>query len=270
MANKHYRYLFGPVHSRRLGRSLGIDLLDSRRCSYNCIFCEVGATDLLTTERGEYVPTTAVIDELRAWVENGGAADVVTLAGSGEPTLHSRFGDIIDAIHAYTPLPAILLTNSSLLWDTDVREAAARADMVKVSLSAWNDDSLCRLNRPTPGITYARLIEGLHAFCDCYKGILSVEVMLVKGINDTPEQVAMIAREVSALSPDNVQLNTVVRPAPTGEVAVAVDYDSLLQHAKLFSPKATVIPPHGTDPEGQKRQLAHIEELKWLLARRRT
>jgi wyosine [tRNA(Phe)-imidazoG37] synthetase (radical SAM superfamily) len=268
MQKHHYRYLFGPVHSRRLGLSLGVDLLDRRRCSFDCRFCEVGATDALTLERREYVPTAAVLAELREWLADGGIADVVTLAGSGEPTLHSGFGDVIDGVHAACDIPVALLTNSTMLWDADVREAAARADLVKVSLSAWDDASLLALNRPAAGVTFARLLDGLHAFRAVYPGRLWVETMLVRGINDKPEHVARIAALVGGLRPDKVQLNTVVRP-PADSDSAAVEWAVLQDLATLFTPPAEVIAPHGDHAEGQRKHDAHIAELVQLKNRHR-
>lgn len=269
MYGKPYRYLFGPVHSRRLGRSLGIDLLDGRRCSFDCVFCEVGATELLTLARREYVPTAAVIAECQDWLASGGTADVVTLAGSGEPTLHSGFGDVIDAVHDACSLPVVLLTNSTLLWEPEVREAAARADIVKVSLSAWDDPSLAALNRPATGLTFARLLEGLHAFRGMYTGSLWVETLLVRGVNDQPGQVSRIAALVAGLHPDKVQLNTVVRP-PAVENAAAVASSELQRLAGFFTPAAEVIAPHSADADGQHRQDAHVAELARLKTRRTT
>lgn len=265
MQKKHYRYLFGPVHSRRLGLSLGIDLLDRRRCSFDCVFCEVGATELLTLERREYVPTTVVIAEFREWLAGGGKADVVTLSGSGEPTLHSGFGDVIDAVHAACSMPVVLLTNSTMLGDPAVRAAAARADLVKVSLSAWDDDSLAALNRPAAGLTFARLLEGLHAFRECYSGALWVEALLVYGVNDTPDQVARIATHVAGLRPDKVQLNTVVRP-PADDHACAVDEETLSRLSALFEPPAEIIAPH-QGAEGERKHQDHIRHLAGLLKR---
>lgn len=269
MQAKHYRYLFGPVHSRRLGRSLGIDLLDRRRCSFDCVFCEVGATELLTLERREYVPTAAVIAEFEDWLAGGGTADVVTLAGSGEPTLHSGFGEVIDAVHGACRLPVVLLTNSTLLWDPEVRDAASRADIVKVSLSAWDDDSLAALNRPAAGLSFARLLAGLQAFRAMYTGALWVETLLVQGVNDQPDQVSRIAALVAGLHPDKVQLNTVVRP-PADDHAAAVESGRLEFLASLFTPAAEIIAPHSGDAEGQRRQTAHVAELARLKSRRST
>ncbi len=238
-----YRYLFGPVPSRRLGRSLGIDLLAGRQCSFDCVFCEVGPTDELTLQRAEWVPTAAVIRELHTWLAGGGEADTITLAGSGEPTLHTGFGAVIDAVHAACAIPVALLTNSSLLPDEQVRSAAARADIVKVSLSVWDDASMAALNRPAPGLTFAALIGGLRTFRAQYHGRLWVETLLVRGINDAPGQVARIAALAAGLNPERVQLNTVVRP-PAVPDTCAVPVQELARLAALFSPPAEVIGPY--------------------------
>jgi len=257
-----YRYLFGPVPSRRFGRSLGIDLAGGRRCSFDCVFCEVGKTDCLTLQRQEYVPTSAVIGEFQAWLAEDGVADVITLAGSGEPTLHSGFGAIIDAVHTACTIPVALLTNSSLLTDPDVRASAARADIVKVSLGAWDEGSFEALNHPVPGLSFSVVMQGLRLFRVQYRGHLRVEVMLVRGVNDVPWQVERIAALAAELQPATVQLNTVVRP-PAFTDARPLDDVSLERLAGLFTPKAEVIAPH-RGPEGQRRHDEHVEHLACL------
>lgn len=267
MNAKRYRYLFGPVPSRRLGRSLGVDLLCERRCSYDCVFCEVGTTDVLTSERREYVPTAAVIAELHDWLASGGQADVITLAGAGEPTLHTGFGEVIDAVHAACDIPVVLLTNSTLFGDPEVRTAAARADIVKGSLSVWDDASMAALNRPVSGLSFAGLLEGLYTFRAMYSGRFWLEVLLVQGVNDAPEQVARIAAMATRLRPEKVQLNTVVRP-PAYETAGAVDEQSLNALAALFVPPAEVIAPH-RGGGAAKRELTPVDDdLVAMLARR--
>ncbi len=240
MNRSHYRYLFGPVASRRLGRSLGIDLTPGRQCSFDCVFCETGRTCDVTTGRRAFVSADAVIGELRAWLAAGGTADVITLAGSGEPTLHTGFGAVIDAVHAACQIPVALLTNGALLSDPAVRVAAGRADLVKVSLSAWDDASLAALNRPAEGLQFTTLIKGLRAFSAVYNGRLWVETILVRGINDAPEQVARIAALAGDLHPEKVQLNTVIRP-PADAGMEAVPPSELERLAALFVPPAEVI-----------------------------
>ncbi len=247
---------------------MGIDLLCARRCSFDCVFCEVGHTDTLSMARGEFVPTADVIAEIQTWLEDGGTADVITLAGAGEPTLHTRFGDVIDAIHARCAIPVVLLTNSTLLGDAVVRADAARADIVKVSLSAWDDASMRQINRPVDGLPFAALYAGIMAFRAMYRGDLWLEVVLIRGINDRPDQVAHIATLASALNPDKVQLNTVVRP-PAVPGITAVPAAELLRFSMLFSPQAEVIALRGEPLEACHAQGAGFADgLLAMLARR--
>jgi wyosine [tRNA(Phe)-imidazoG37] synthetase (radical SAM superfamily) len=235
-----YHYLFGPVPSRRFGRSLGIDLVPFKTCSYDCAFCEVARTTALTAERLEYVPTEAVISEFHDWLATGGEVDVVTLAGSGEPTLHSGFGVIIDAIRDACDIPIVLLTNSSLMHLDAVQEAAAKADIVKGSLSAWDADSFARVNRPAAGVTLDHVVSGLRQFRARFNGKLWIEVFLMRGVNDCPDDIAKIAALVETLSPDAVQLNTVIRP-PADDAAEAVSLHDLQNLSPLFNPPAEII-----------------------------
>ena len=135
-AVKQYQHLFGPVPSRRFGRSLGVDLTPYKTCTFDCIFCQLGRTTNQTFDRKEYVPVREVIDELDNWIKSSGEADYITLAGSGEPSLHSRFGEVIEFVRRSSSVPVALLTNGSLLKYADVRTAASNANVVKVSLSA--------------------------------------------------------------------------------------------------------------------------------------
>lgn len=159
-----FTYLFGPVPSRRLGRSLGVDLTPRKTCTFDCVFCQLGPTTHKTVQRQAYVPTAAVIAELTQWLHAGGTADYITLAGSGEPTLHADFGAIIQFLRAATTIPVALLTNGSLLGDPAVRAAAAQANVVKASLSAWDQPSFASINRPHAALTCAAVVEGLRQF----------------------------------------------------------------------------------------------------------
>ena len=143
-----YKYLFGPVPSRRLGRSLGVDLTPHKTCSLDCVFCQLGRTTEKTIARQEYVPTDKVLAELAEWLDRDGQADYITLSGSGEPTLHSGFGKVLEFIRSKSVIPAVLLTNGTMLQLPEVREAAACANVVKISLSAWNQASYEWVNRP--------------------------------------------------------------------------------------------------------------------------
>jgi wyosine [tRNA(Phe)-imidazoG37] synthetase (radical SAM superfamily) len=242
------RYLFGPVPSRRLGRSLGIDLIPLKTCSFNCLFCQLGRTAAagLTLERREYALVAEVVAEFDAWLAAGGTADTVTLAGSGEPTLHSRFGEVIDAAHARCPVRTALLTNSSLMSLPEVREAAARSDLVKVSLSAWDQASFLAINRPHPALVFAEIAEGLRLFRQQFTGELWMEVFVVAGLNDTIADMRRIAALAEPIRPDHIHLNTAVRP-PAEATAGAVAADRLAQLAAVFTPPAEVIASFQSD-----------------------
>lgn len=237
---KRYRYLFGPVPSRRLGQSLGIDLTPFKACSFDCIFCQLGRTTRRTVERSHYIPVEAVRAELKEWLQDGGRADAITLSGSGEPTLHAGFGDILDAIRDLSAIPAVLLTNGSLLAWPDVRAAARRADIVKVSLSAWDQASYENVNRPHPDLRFEGLIEGLQRYRDAFSGRLWMEVFLIAGINTRPEDVARIAEFAAGIAPDRIQLNTAVRP-PAENFVRPLSNEQLIPLTGLFRPEAEII-----------------------------
>lgn len=238
--DKRYRYLFGPVPSRRFGRSLGVDLSRPKTCSLDCIFCQLGRSSMKSVDRKEYVPTEMVLAELKDWISTDGRADYITLSGSGEPTLHSRFGDVLKFIREHTAVPALLLTNGTMLHHPEVRTAACQADTVKASLSAWDDLSYRRINRPHPALRFDTLVEGEKAFRKEYTGTFFLEVFLVRGINTAPDDIKRIAALTREIAPDRVQLNTAVRP-PAEEVVAALNREELKQISTFFDPEAEII-----------------------------
>lgn len=238
--NAPHKYLFGPVASRRLGRSLGVDLLPFKTCTLDCIYCECGRTTNLTLQRAAFVPVDAVLAELREWLQTGGTADFITLAGSGEPTLHPGLGDLIRGIRALTKIPICLLTNGTLFCLPEVRAAAALADVVVPSLDAPDAAIFARINRPAPGLTFEQYWEGLRAFAREYRGALWLEVFIVPGVNDDEQCVRKIARLAAELRPAKIQLNTAVRPPADDDVRPAT-YQQLQALAALFTPPAEVI-----------------------------
>jgi wyosine [tRNA(Phe)-imidazoG37] synthetase (radical SAM superfamily) len=236
----NYKYLFGPVPSRRLGRSLGVDLVPMKACSINCVFCQLGSCNETTAERGEYVPTQDVIKELSCWLAEDGAADCITLSGSGEPTLHTGFGEILRFIKSNTDIRTVLLTNSTLFCDQQVRADAISADVIKVSLSAWDQASFEAVNRPVAGIFFDQVVAGLAALRAEFAGEIWMEVFLVPGLNTLPEQVKKIAALAAEISPDRIQLNTAVRP-PAEQFVQPVPERYLHELAGLFEPQAEII-----------------------------
>lgn len=237
-----YQYLFGPVASRRLGTSLGLDLVPAKVCTLNCRYCEAGQTTTLTVERKEYVPADAVLEELSRWLEANDTPDYITLSGAGEPTLNSRAGDVIAGVKDMTDARVAVLTNGTLLHLPEVRAALLRADVVVPSLDASNDDEMRRVNNPHPLVNHAQLVEGLRAFRCEFPGEIWLEVLLVAGVTDSDETVSRLAGLAESIAPDRIQLNTVVRPAAF-EGTEAVPHARLLEIADRFTPRAEVIAP---------------------------
>lgn len=218
MLQEGFRRVFGPVPSRRLGRSLGIDLVPFKTCSYDCIYCQLGRTTKRTLDRAEYFPLDSILAEVECAMESSPGQDVITLSGSGEPTLYSRLGELIPALKKRTGLPLAVLTNGSLLWDPQVREDLVEADLVLPSLDAGDERLFRCVNRPDPAIAFGRMIQGLVDFRKYYTGEIWLEVFLLAGVTAIEAEVKKIARIAQAISPDRVQLNTVTRP-PAEEFA---------------------------------------------------
>jgi wyosine [tRNA(Phe)-imidazoG37] synthetase (radical SAM superfamily) len=205
-------YLFGPVPSRRLGRSLGIDLVAPKSCTFDCIYCEVGPTSHLTVTRREY-QTEAMVRELEDYFTQGHAApDFLTLTGSGEPTLNLGLGRIISFIKQASPIPVAVLTNGSLLFDSEVRRQLAAADVVLPSLDAAREETFQAINRPHPRLSLKQVLSGLEAFRRDYRGQIWLEILLLKGLNDSEADLTALRKAMRRIAPDKVQLNTTVRP----------------------------------------------------------
>ncbi|MBN1228057.1 MAG: radical SAM protein, partial [Deltaproteobacteria bacterium] len=211
-----------------------------KTCSLDCVFCQLGRTKEKTITRKEYVPIDAVMAELEEWLKTDGQADYITLSGSGEPTLHLRFGEILEFIRTNSAIPAVLLTNGTLLDRAQVREAACWANVVKVSLSAWDQDSYGWVNRPHTQLRFDQLLAGQRAFRSQFKGELWMEVFLIGGINSTPYDVRKIAALAREIGPDHIQLNTAVRP-PAEDFAYALSQKSMEPLAHLFHPPAQIV-----------------------------
>jgi len=260
-----YHYLFGPVPSRRFGRSLGVDLTPYKTCSLDCVFCQLGRTTENTVIREEYVPLDAVLAELDDWLKTESNADYITLSGSGEPTLYSRFGEVLDFIRARSTIPSVLLTNGTMLCLPEVRSAASRTDVVKVSLSAWDQTSYECVNRPHPQLRFDQLIEGQKAFRAQFKGELWMEVFMVWGMNSTPADVKKIAALAREIGPDRIQLNTAVRP-PAEDFATALPKERMEALAHLFHPSAEIIAEFNTNNASEVR--ANQDTIFSMLRRR--
>ena len=212
MYNKRWKYLFGPVSSRRLGASLGIDLLPYKTCTLDCVYCECGGTTDLTLCRKEYVPANDVLAELDEVLQQGPALDYVTFAGSGEPLLHSKIGEIINWIKDHFPRYAVaVLTNGTLLQHNEVRAQLSRADLVVPSLDAVTETMFQKINRPHGNLNCREVISGLVQFRREYRGEICLEIFIIPGMNDAPAELEQIRNVISSINPDRLQLNTLDR-----------------------------------------------------------
>jgi wyosine [tRNA(Phe)-imidazoG37] synthetase (radical SAM superfamily) len=258
--------IYGPVPSRRLGLSLGVDLVPYKVCSYNCIYCQIGATPETTIIRKPYIPANEIISQLSAKLKEGIAPDYITLGGSGEPTLNSDIGMIIERIKSATTVPVAVLTNGGMLYNPSIREALARADVVLPSLDAYDEAMFHAINRPHEGISFKEMVDGLIAFRKEYAGPIWLEIFIVEGLNDTQEHMEGFARWIKKIRPDKVHVNTAVRPAAEKSVR-SVSYDRLESFCKILGPCAEVIVPF--DREGRHFKRGEIDdEILNLLSRR--
>jgi wyosine [tRNA(Phe)-imidazoG37] synthetase (radical SAM superfamily) len=221
-------HLFGPVPSRRLGRSLGLDITPYKTCTFDCVYCQLGRTTNKTVQRREYIAKDSILHELRDFLAEGGAdTDYITFAGSGEPTLHSGIGEMINAIKTLTDIPVAVITNGSLLFREDVRDDLLNADLVLPSLDAATTSVFRAVNQPHESLSVDRIIEGLRMFREVFRGEFWLEVMFVRGVNDGTDEIAALSDAISVIDPDRVQLNTVVRPPCEEEKRIEVRADIL-------------------------------------------
>jgi wyosine [tRNA(Phe)-imidazoG37] synthetase (radical SAM superfamily) len=232
--------VYGPVPSRRLGLSLGVDLVPKKTCCYDCVYCQVGKTTKLTAQPEEFYPVADVLAEVKAALESGPRPDVITLAGSGDPTLYRPLGELIDGLHELADIPVVLLCNGALLFDPEVAKAALKADILAPSLDAGDPHIFAKINRPHPSISFADMLKGLLDVCDKHPGKVRLEVMLVGGLNDSDESIQRIAGQLGPIRADSIDINTPVRPAPDSTAEIC-DPERLEVAARAFGPTARII-----------------------------
>ncbi len=205
-------FIYGPVPSRRLGFSLGVDILPFKTCTLDCVYCQLGPSSRTTVRRRAFFDPKAVLGQVRKAVASGARIDHITFSGSGEPTLNSSIGKIIHGIKKMTDIPVVVLTNGTLFHRRDVRRDLREADVVVPNLDAATPGIFSRVNRPDRALRLDRMLEGLAAFRREFKGEIWLEVMLVASVNDSPAHVRKLRKIIDACGADKVQLNTVVRP----------------------------------------------------------
>jgi wyosine [tRNA(Phe)-imidazoG37] synthetase (radical SAM superfamily) len=231
-----YKYLFGPVPSRRLGISLGVDLVPHKVCSLNCLYCEVGTTTLLTTERKEYIPYNRITEELNHYFSHHPDPDYITFSGSGEPTLNLKTGKIIHYIKQNKPeLPVAVLTNGTLLSDKKVRDELKLANVVLPSLDAATEKTFQTINRPASQIWLEQYIQGIIDFRNEFSGQLWLEVFIAPGYNDNTDDLDALKKAIQAINPDRIQLNTLDRPGTIANIKPATheDLKKIIDYWKL-------------------------------------
>lgn len=212
------KYVFGPVPSRRMGRSLGISPIPQKACNYSCVYCQLGRTNKMTNRRQEYFPLEDILaefDQHHAQEEN---YDVVTIVGEGEPTLYSRLGELIAALKTRTTKPVAVITNGALLYDEGVRNDLMQADLVLPSLDGFDRDSFRAIDRPHGFLHYDEVFQGLVTFSHEYKGLLYLEIMLLDGVNDDEKSLKAFQSLLKELRYDRLYLNTPVRPPAENNV----------------------------------------------------
>jgi wyosine [tRNA(Phe)-imidazoG37] synthetase (radical SAM superfamily) len=244
------KYLYGPVPSRRLGRSYGVDIVPFKVCTLDCIYCQLGKTVEKTIERRDFGPVEPVLDELTEVMAEGLEADFITIAGSGEPTLNRRLGELIDGIKRITNTAIAILTNGTLLYRQDVRADCAKADVLMPSLDAGDHETFQQINRPHDNISIEKLVSGLCAFRDEFAGQIWLEVFFVEGANTDAEQIAGIKDAIQLIRPDKVHLNTAVRPTADPDIK-RLDAERLRAIAARLGPRCEVIADFSHTPGGR-------------------
>ncbi|MCD6328936.1 MAG: radical SAM protein [Candidatus Cloacimonetes bacterium] len=230
-----YKHLFGPVPSRRLGLSLGIDPVPYKTCSFDCVYCECGATTKLTAARNEYIPVDEIISELDSFLSSNPTLDYITFSGSGEPTLNIVIGRVLSYLKKnFSQYKIAVLTNSSLFSDPEVREELLLADVIMPSLDAVSENVFQKINRPASGINISEIINGLIDFRKEFSGKIWLEIFIITGINDTDEEIEKLHAVLNKINPDLIQLNSLDRPG-TENWVVPADEETLEKFKKKFA-----------------------------------
>ena len=233
-------HLYGPVVSRRLGLSLGVDLVPFKICSFDCVYCQLGRTTGKSVRRESFYSADVILDQIRSTLESGTSPDIISFSGSGEPTLNSDLGRLIRGVKQITQVPVAVITNSSLLWDKQVQEELLAADLLLPSLDAGTEAVFQQMNRPHDSLNLEKIVDGLVDFRARYQGKIRLEVLLLEGINDGSEELERFQEQIARIDPDGIDLNTAVRP-PAESFAKPLTPRRMEEIRNLFGERATVV-----------------------------
>ncbi len=254
-------YVFGPVPSRRLGLSLGIDLIPFKTCTFDCLYCQVGKTTCKTVTPKAFAPVREVVDELKKKLATH-SPDVITLAGSGEPTLHVDIDRVIKAVKQMTGKRIAVLTNGSLFWKDEIRHRVLGADIIVPTLTSAYEPTFRTIHRPHPELDLSKIMEGLKKLRKDYKGLLYLEVVLLAGLNDTEKEIEGLRALIEQIEPERIQLNTVVRP-PADSSAIALDIKKMQEVMEIFGEKCEIMAesPVTVEKEGRSSLVFSLLEM---------
>lgn len=236
-----YKYLFGPVPSRRLGISLGVDTIPSKTCPFDCVYCESGPTTDFTMERKDYYPVSEIIAELERYLSSKPRLDYITFSGAGEPSLYSGIGEIVSFVKKYYPEYKIaLITNSALFTNISFWDEVLNIDLVVPSIDAADEMTFHKINRPIEGLKIEEILEGLYQFSKIYKGKIWIEVFIIRGINDSILVLKNIKNWIDKIKPEKIQINSLDRPGSEDWVKKA-DFNTLVMVREFFGEKAEIV-----------------------------
>ena len=265
--------VYGPVPSRRFGLSLGIDVIPMKSCTFDCIYCQLGASGRRVGERRLFYPVDDILTDVKKALNTGPRPDVLTLAGSGEPTLYTGLDAVIDGLRDLADIPILLITNSSLLWMDEVADAVKKVDIIAPSLDAGDETKYRRINRPLPEFSFEKMFDGLKRVTDDHPGEIHLEVMLIDGINDDEESLQAIARRLAQLRFHRIDINTPVRPPMPERGAMPCSTEVLARAQALFGENAFPIAafvdrPRHPEKRKSRRFSDRDKDIRELLLRR--
>lgn len=263
--------VYGPVPSRRFGISLGVDLVPYKTCCYDCIYCELGRTTRLTVEREDFYPLPWILSDLGWALERGPRPEVITLAGSGEPTLFRSLGSLVRGIHRMVDIPVVLLTNGGLLFRDDVALDVMEVDILAPSLDAGGQETFKKMNRPHPEITFDRMLTGLSQVASQFKGEIRIEIVLARGANDNEAEWRAIADSLGKVRHTSLDVSTVVRPSLSAEVS-SCGGETLQAACRALGPRSRLVAAFPSRPRPREQLGGSVnqnaERVRAMLSRR--